>query len=1486
MSPLLTLEDDIANEEVLSDSAQAQNLIAEKDTIFNPFSQVERVKAQEISIATNIPVDEVEAQRATGDQSAETSAKIKAINFDYALAIDQAYDDGLSPNDIAEIIEERKAKGEDMSLSEYFLIQNLMLSDNGVNNYAARTLTNMEVWNRLLQKELEANDQSGISKILSFLDVNVLRELTIGAFENVTFRSNREGKDIRQAFNSLKPSDFETWAKEYIEERKAEGIFSEDSLWNLYKAANDATYLGDDPMSGVNFLFGAVDIAALGSTKLVTSGLKGAKTLATESTTIPNKILGIYNSRRPIDHVAVMTDEPAAGAVISKQVEDAGVQTDLINSGRTLPEELDPVGGPISRPSGVAVRDGTRKTILTEKLENMNRSGTFGEYIPRTTLEEVATQMATKISKSVNDVVVNSRRIIDEGSDDYKVVVRLGKDGTGSAFRRKMDAEAIAATDPSLKVVKREEGRGWFLETEQRVNVLGLPDEIDRFDFGNFTSNAINKMFGASTIRLGDKLGSKFLQAEAGQALIGDLVKPYQKTIRAVKGKELENLSDFMTQLRDGDLSEMRQAPTREAFEGLYKTMYRTKPKKTTVDAYEALQDINDTAWQIKSSERLKRVVAEGGELVSITPDYSDIGYRVASVPDGEFVLDIAANKSRRAGSKELNADIPVYKIPNTFLDHLYVTNVDSVRVLERVDVMPYNVGGPRTNAEFRFFIGSVKEQKLVSGNKISVGFKTLLGSFGQKQANIAVEQLNNITRKVKSLMDEMNVDEIQNLTLSKAQYDDLGDLIRRNNDWNKHVTDLEDLQKLAREYNFRFTEEFVGKARDQKVSIREAGENPAMSNVTFGEVVGTRINMKRGDTPLMEFGGKKATNASPISNIADQFGSEAFGYANRAASQNAMVGWVKLAEKAEGLVTFPKGVPESDFYNRFMQAEVVKTGKFNDIAAQLREQQDIIKRRMNQSTWLSDKWESFTSSATEAIFETTGKKFDLTKTDPASRLLQVGFYSKFGFFNPDQFVLQALHSLTITAISPRQGLKAMGLVSPMFIIANLPDSATRTLAIQRLSKFSGIEVDELKQLVRYIDESGRNIIDNQVIELQAPQKFGASSTLVGKGQEAVGKFLDTSTLFFKEGERVSRLVGIMTAFLEHRAKRPNINPLSPEGKLWITNREQDLTFRMTTQSRSFVQSGPMRVPTQWLTFSLRAMENIAVGRNFSTGERIRMFLVMGPMFGLTGLGAGRMSGYVTEQLGYDPSDPETIEAHNRIKYGLIDALLSNTLGTETAYAQRVAPLGQIQDTYRKLFDESLLTTLFGPSGEISKDMISVGVNAIKAMVGGRPQMVREDLTQLVRNLSTVDKYVKVTELIETGNYRSRTRKLVVSGLDPRAAAAVIFGATPAPVQNYYDYKEMVFKENNRYKDMSKRLKAKATLAINLLTEGDESDMIRGTKLWDEINDEIWSSNLSNLLKARLQKSLINVTAVPDIMKNSLRIGLEFDAQLLNQQIR
>ena len=1476
MASPLTLEERISNAITLAEEAEAQP----EQPPFNPASQVELTHSQELAIANNEAFDTIHAERSIGDSRANTEAKINSTDYSETAVIEQGYADKLTPVEVAEAIAERRAKNEDMSISEYLLMQNLMLNDNQVTSYAARTLTNMDIWNRMVQKEFEANDQTGWSKLVTFLDVNVLRELTIGAVENVTFRSNREGEEIRQAFNSMKPSEFEEWAKEYIAERKSEGIFSEDSIWNLYKAANDATYLGDDPLAGVNFVFGAADIATLGATGAVRATAKAAAST-------PAKIKALAKVRRPVDAVAVLGDEVQAANVAGKLVDDIGVQVDEASAGRTLPADMDPVPGPISRPAGPAVRDVTRKNTIVEKLEEFNRRGSFGEYVPYETLRVAAADIAKNIAERTNDVVVNTFRIADEGSDDFKVVVRMGKDGSGAPFRRKMDAEAIAANDPSLRVVKREEGRGWFLETEERVNVLGLPEAAEIIQKPNILSDAMNKVFGAATVRLGDKLGAKFLQAEAGGALVGDIVKPYQKKIAKVKGRELENLSDFMTQLRDGELSHMRKAPDRQSFESMYKTMYGQKPSKTTTDAYEALQDINDASWHIKSSQRLKRVVAEGGIYADLTDEFGDIVYRVdgqkVRIPEDELIYDIRTNKSLR--KDQLNEDQIVFKIPGTYVDHLYVTGVKRTRVLERVDVMPYNVGGPRTNSEFRWFVGATKEQTLASGNRISAGFKTALGSFGKEQAETAVRELNAIGRKVKEYMEAFGVDDIGDLTLSKADYDELGDLIRANNSWNKHITDLEDLQVFSARYRLSFKEEFVGKARDEKVSLREAGEDPAAVGSSFGETVGTRLNMRRGDTPPMEFGGKMATNASPISNIADQFGSEVFGYANRAASQNAIVGWVKLAQKS-GVVDFPAGIPSNDYLNLFLNGKVSKSGKFNDVAAQLREQQDVIKRRLNQPTWMSERWESFTNGVTEFVFEKTGKKVDFGGVDASGELLKVGFYSKFGFFNPDQFILQGLHSLTIAAISPVAGTKGLGLSTPLMVIANLKNPAARKLAIQRLAKVSPISEEDLTLLVRYIDESGRNIVDNQVIELQAPQKFGDSSTLIGKARQGVGTFLDTSTIFFKEGDRVTRMAGISTAFLEHRAKFPNINPLSPEGKRWITNREQDLTFRMTTQSRSMIQSGPMRVPTQWLTFSFRALENIVVGRNFTKAERFRMALAMGPLYGLTGLGAGSMAGYFVEQLGLDPDNEDAVIAYNRVKYGALDAILSNVFGVETAYATRVAPIDQIFDTYKKLFSDEFMTVLLGPSGEIGGGMVATAMNAFKAMFDGSTEFVRDDLTQLLRNLSTVDKAHKIAELIETGNYRSRTHKMAVQGLPPQAAASVLFGATPAPVQNYYDYQEMVFKENQEFRDFRGRINEKARLAIDLLTNGDEDDMIKGAKLWEEINDTIWSSRFSNELKLSLQKNIVNAGAIPEIMRNALRLDLGPEAQLLQQQIQ
>ena len=70
------------------------------------------------------------------------------------------------------------------------------------------------------------------------------------------------------------------------------------------------------------------------------------------------------------------------------------------------------------------------------------------------------------------------------------------------------------------------------------------------------------------------------------------------------------------------------------------------------------------------------------------------------------------------------------------------------------------------------------------------------------------------------------------------------------------------------------------------------------------------------------------------------------------------------------------------------------------------------------------------------------------------------------------------------------------------------------------------------------------------------------------------------------------------------------------------------------------------------------------------------------------------------------------------------------------------------------------------------------------------------------------------------------------------------------------------------------------------MTEGDKDDMIRGLKLRNEISDEIDSSRLTSTLKIELQKSLINPDSIINTYRNAIRLGIEYETDLLEQQMR
>ena len=1472
-----TIQAEIENDKIVSGLSGQPSV----EPPLDPSSESQLSSNGDISVALSIPMADIEAAKDMGDNSLSVVASTTTSNnYPVQTQTDSAYERGLPVDEASRIVAERLAKESDLTASEFVLMQGLALTREDINPEAARGMTNMAIWDRLMADAFDKNEQGLFSKILTFVDVNLIREITIGSVENVTFRSNREGEEIKQAFLNKTPSEFQVWATDYIEERKGEGFFSSDSVWNLYKIANDATYLGDDPMAAANFVFGAMDVTALGKTA---GGI------------VKGSVKTLSNVRRGIDAIAVLVDEPTAGAVLAKQVEREGVQVDRVLSGRSLPEEtLDPtMSRPISRPSGVTFRDGTRKTNLMEKLETINKNGHFGEYITPANLSRLATETANRIQRSVSDVGLRLKTVVDEGSDDYKVVLTFGKEDTGAAFPTKASALKVAKSDPAFTVIKADgkEGlpnSGWFVQTERRLDVLGTGDEAELLQKSNFVFDTIEKVMSPATLRLGNRLGAKIMQAEAGSANIPALFKPFGKAVRALKSKESANLTDFFKHLRDGELSYMRHAPDETSFNALYHERYGVAPSDKVKKAYVAVLDVNDTIWNIKASNRLKAIVAEKGEVVELADGYVDTAYRTNTIPETELVLDL--NTGLSIPKSELTGDEIIFKVPETYADHLYVTGVKRSRVPNKSDVMPYNIGGPRNNEDMRWFMGVSRERTLESGNKVNSTFKTLLGAFGKKDVEVAVKEVNAITKAVKELLGTQGVRKLDELVLTAKQQKQLDEIIQANNNWRPSVTSFDDIKRIGAQHGFNFDETFVAKARDEKISIRDIGEDPSFtSSSTYGEVVGSRVNMRRGDTPLLNYGGGRAANVNPISAIADQFGMETYGYANRASTRDAIDGWIKLAEKSEGIVQFPAGVPKSDFIGRVMGAEVSTSGRYNDVAAQLLEQQNILRRRLNQPTITSRMWEGFTKNATEAIFGSTGFKLDLTKTDPISKLLQIGFYSKFGFFNPDQFILQSLHGVTIVAASPVHGSKAVALGLPAQMLASMTDDAARALGIKRLVKAGLVDEKEITDIVKYIRESGRNVVDHQIVELQMPNSYGVASSLGGKARERAGQMLDMSTVLFSAGERTSRTVGMITAILEHSAKRTGEDIFSPEGLRWISNREQDLTFRMTSASKPAWGQGVARLPTQWLSYSLNAMRAITIGREFTVKEKLGMATVMGPLWGLTGLGFGGLAGYFVEKLGYEPDDPEAVNVYNNIKYGLGDHLLSEFLGVDTAYGTRVAPLSQPIDFVKELFSESFVSALMGPSGQIFGDIWQGISRTFSSAYGQRWYTFGEDVDFTMRNISSYDKWLKIQELIESGNYLSRTHRQAAGSFEEGserqgAVSAVAFGATPAAVQNWYDYNEMIYSENDAYKTIENDMMRRGRAAINLMSSGDVDEVARGAELFKETTDMLWSSPLSNELKLSLERKLVRGDQFLDISKNAIRLGKTFEAQIMQQQ--
>lgn len=1374
----------------------------------------------------------------TGEELGTEDAKSKVRQSEsdpYYQVFQQGYKAGKTVEELTlEASDIGQKTNEFNSNPEFVSEQALAVNNSDYSAADARVSTNYQIANEILSDRKFEIATTKTSFGLAFDTVDrFLRDVTvIGTIEAVTGKTEDQSREILTAAATKTPQEFRTWFETYADEVSQEGIFRGNTLGSLNALSAEVAGAGLDPNKGINIALSAFDL--IGAGQLAGVGVKAlVKTAMKSSTTI--------------GRVGAMRGPKAASESAEKVL---AVTPDPEVLGNVGPSNLDLAPQPV-RPSAATFTEKFARNEIIKGIDNLYQSGSFGRVADPRSIKIAGKKIADSYRKKVTNPVFDYK-VADEGLGNFVTTIRFGKAADGSVYKALPDgsapqgikdlADEIGQKVESARVAPvdvNDLSKGYVIEVAERINLSGMPKAFDeglgleaglvRDTVGKVMNNSV---MGSSAARDVDRLTRYAQMGESGRAAVKEVIDPYTKSMQRLNAQERYTLQSVYTQLRDGVDSNLRVRYTEGEFAVKYQQMHPRglAPSAKAQEAYNALASVEEADYLLKTSAMLNRYVEKGYKnSVEVFEGYYAPAKKVrnADVPDDAKLVDGEFGGKIRKQDLETD-EIPIWKLDRPTPDgQEYVVKPKQVRIIEPTDVMGYNPGGSRSNPNLNYFV-------VLGGKRL----KALMGTFSEKQAKAAAYQIGRIQRAI--IDGDNNID----------------DVIRANNAWNPDIEDFADLQRLMNDEGWDLTSGNVAyRGRNDDILSGDVDNSDVFTGMKLDDYVGS--DMRRNDNVLMDFGGGKAYNEDPINSVLAQMGNSVFTYSNRAYSRNAMVGWVKKAQE-KGRNWFPDGVSPTDYETLFRNAKISGTDEFSRRMSEL---QDITMRRLNMKDEAATFMERQGQAVAEFIFDKTGKQLNIG--DPSNGLLKIGFQSAFGFGNVSQFMMQSFHATTIMAISPVHGFKGAAMTIPMrgALRANTPE--LQKLALQRVAKAADISEKDAGELIEFIKTSGRAVVDGDAIEDGTGVGFGISgwngesmsySALSGAGyniSKLATKGLDLGLMPFKAGERLARLTGINTAFFEFKAKFPNVSALSDEARLWITRREQDLTFNMSSVARGKVQAGFMKVPTQWLSYTLRSMEAIFVGRGLTKAERARLFTALVPAYGLTGFGLANSADYIGEKLGIAPDS----DLYITLKYGMLDGLVASLGGdVEVGLGQRLAPVGAITDTYKKIFQEDTISALGGPSGEIAGNVYSAAMGAITALVHGQTATLTEESIKLLRQPSGVDNIAKALGIFNNGVYRSKNGIELESEMTVGDGIVALTGFTPLEVVENYSRLNKIYTSSKKFGNFRKEVNRDAERIFTLM-EGDRPSVDLAIQLMEELHERIAFSGFSSSQMTSLRKS-------------------------------
>jgi hypothetical protein len=325
-----------------------------------------------------------------------------------------------------------------------------------------------------------------------------------------------------------------------------------------------------------------------------------------------------------------------------------------------------------------------------------------------------------------------------------------------------------------------------------------------------------------------------------------------------------------------------------------------------------------------------------------------------------------------------------------------------------------------------------------------------------------------------------------------------------------------------------------------------------------------------------------------------------------------------------------------------------------------------------------------------------------------------------------------------------------------MSLLKGVPDAA-----LQRIAKIqapvTGLSDVEFLELVDWVKRSGRNVIDQTVIE----ENNDFTMFKPGMGRAVLNAGLTP----FKEGELVARLVAAVANRLELKSSGFAGDIFSDSVTRRMIHRQDVLTASMTSASSAPWQRSMLSMPLQFMTYNVRLMEQIFTSNILTPAERIRLALTHVVTYGAAGV---PVAGYLSDKMAYENGIQVDTASYEMARYGMLDAVLSWITGEDTALSTRLAAGEGMTDFFRNIFggDTPFVEVISGPGGQITNDVFGSMLAFGKNIFGGNWDYTTYDWNRLGRNISSYEMGYRLWLGRKTGEYISRrTQDVIMSDL-------------------------------------------------------------------------------------------------------------------------